>query len=568
MARKSRKTVITVEAERPEEAIAYYPTAIYARLSVENSGKDDAGDSIANQISICREYLKGEAELQLYGVYEDNGETGTEFDRPEFRRMMEDVRSGNIKCIIVKDLSRFGRNYLEAGEYLEKIFPFMGVRFISITDAYDSLYSSDAEGALMLPLKNMMNDMYAKDISKKIITSFKARQEKGEFLPPNPPYGYVKSETRQYRYEVDTAVAPYVKLIFEWLDEQVSYSEICKRLTDMGAVTPSQRKLELGKWKSEKYKNSAWCSRTLTDIATNPTYTGCLVFGRKYTSLYQGIKTHRAEADELRILPDMHEAIVSRELFDRVQAMLNKRKRAYKEKRDQSEAARRENVNMLQGKVICGSCKKPFKFARYPDKNGDYSYRYLICSGYGGSRKQSCGGKFRKYDDVCTAVFAAICVQVELALDREKLLKRLKGTRQERDLIDQYNGNYNQALREIQKLTALREGLYENYAEGILTEEEYRFAREKYEEQAKKLQKKLDSAKEKRDGLLQILSGNSEWLKALCRFDTAEGLDQVMMDELVSKVTVYEDCRVDVEMNYADEKRQFEDVLSELSREA
>ena len=127
MARKSRRSVATVAAEKNDAAVVYYPTAIYARLSIENSGKDDEGDSIANQISFCKDYLKDRNDLKLYDVYEDNGQKGTRFDRPEFQRLMDDVRAGKVKCIVVKDLSRFGRNYLEAGEYLEKIFPFMSV---------------------------------------------------------------------------------------------------------------------------------------------------------------------------------------------------------------------------------------------------------------------------------------------------------------------------------------------------------------------------------------------------------------------------------------------------------
>ena len=261
MARKSRKNIETTAAA-PVIENSYYKTAVYVRLSIENSGKDDDGDSIENQTSICKEYIAEHPDLKLFDIYEDNGKKGTHFDRPEFQRMMEDVKGGKVQCILVKDLSRFGRDYIEAGQYLEKIFPFLGVRFISITDGYDSLTSDDAEGALMIPLKNMMNDVYAKDISRKIITSFRARQEKGEYLPAFPPYGYVKSKTRAYRYEVDEAVAPYVRMIFEWKAAGVSHNEICKRLNDMGAVTPAKRKVELGIWHAEKYKHTVWYGRT------------------------------------------------------------------------------------------------------------------------------------------------------------------------------------------------------------------------------------------------------------------------------------------------------------------
>ena len=303
MARKSRKNV-NQKIDTSIVTASYTMTGIYVRLSIENSGKDDDGDSIENQTSICKEYVEEHPDLKLYDIYEDNGKKGTNFDRPEFNRLMDDVRAGKVKCVLVKDLSRFGRDYIEAGEYLEKIFPFLGVRFISITDGYDSLTAGDAEGALMIPLKNMINDVYAKDISRKIITSFRARQEKGEYLPAFPPYGYVKSKTKAYRYEVDEDVAPYVRMIFEWKAAGVSHSEICKRLNDMGAVTPARRKVELGIWHAEKYKHTIWHGRTIIDIMKNATYTGTLVYGRMPKSLYQGIKCHRAKPDEWRCIPD------------------------------------------------------------------------------------------------------------------------------------------------------------------------------------------------------------------------------------------------------------------------
>ena len=290
MARKSRKNQ-TAQVKIPETAEARsFSTAIYVRLSIENSGKDDAGDSIENQTGICREYVEARPYLNLYGIYSDNGEKGWKFDRPEFTRLMDDVKSGKVNCIVVKDLSRFGRDYIETGNYLEKIFPFLGVRFISITDNFDSFTCDDAESALMIPLKNMVNDVYAKDISRKIITSFRQRQETGDFLPGNPPYGYIKSKERQFRYDVDEKVAPYIRMLFEWKAAGVSHAEMARRLNDMGAVTPARRKIELGIWHAEKYKHTVWGGRTLIDILTNPVYTGALVYGKIPKALYMGIR--------------------------------------------------------------------------------------------------------------------------------------------------------------------------------------------------------------------------------------------------------------------------------------
>lgn len=498
-------------------------------------------------------------------IYQDNGETGTAFERPDFQRLMDDVRGGRIKCIVVKDLSRFGRNYLEAGEYLEKIFPFMGIRFIAITDGYDSLTSGVAEQALMLPLKNMINDVYAKDISRKIITSFKARMERGEFLPPNPPYGYVKSETKEYRYEIDPVSAPIVRSIYEWIADGITYTEIKSRLEEMKASSPAVRKLELGIWKAERYRNAKWNNHTISDIATNPTYIDSLVFGRMSKSLYQGMpKAHRKPKDEWLILPDMHEPIVDKELFDRVQEIMNTRKAAFREKVKSSEEARSAVPNLLKGKMYCGCCGKRMKSWLSRDNYGNYVYLYYVCSDYGenGTKKT-----FHKSADVYAGVFASIRAQIELALDHEKMMERLKGTDAERNLLEQYQSEYNNALREMEKLTVKREGLYENFIEGILTEEEYRFARERYEEQAALLQQRLDKAKENKEKLENILSGNNEWIMAMHRIESAEGLDQAMADDLVKKVTAYEDHRIDVELNYGDEKRLYESILEELLQE-
>lgn len=174
----------------------------------------------------------------------------------------------------------------------------------------------------MIPLKNMINDVYAKDISRKIITSFRERQEKGEFLPAFVPYGYVKSKTVAYRYEIDMETAPYVRMIFEWKADGVSHDEICKRLNDMGAVTPARCKVDLEIWRAEKYNHTIWHGRTIIDIMKNPTYTGCIVYGRIPKSLYEGIKMHRAPEEEWRYVLDAHERLSARNCLIRYRRCL------------------------------------------------------------------------------------------------------------------------------------------------------------------------------------------------------------------------------------------------------
>ena len=569
MARKSRKNTGAV-IEAPVQISNYFPTAIYVRLSIENSGKDDDGDSIANQISFCKAYLTEHTDLKLYDIYEDNGEKGTNFDRPEFKRMMDDIRGGKVKCVLVKDLSRFGRDYIEAGEYLEKIFPFMGIRFISITDGYDSLNCDDAEGALMIPLKNMINDVYAKDISRKIITSFRARQEKGEFLPAFAPYGYVKSKKVAYRYEIDQETAPYVRMIFEWKAEGVSHNEICKRLNDMGAVTPARRKVDLGIWRAEKYKHTVWHGRTIIDIMKNPTYTGCIVYGRIPKSLYEGIKMHRAPEEEWRYVPDAHEPIVSQELFDKVQKMFADRAEKFKAKMDENAPLRELVTNHFKGKIYCGDCGKRMRFVKPTDKRYpiDQDHAVYVCGGYLDSGYSRCSRHSIRYPVVADAVLAAINIQLELALKQEQLIRQMRGSVKEKNLIDKYVGQINYLSQELKKLNGKREALFENFAEGILDEAEYQFAKKKYDDEAAEIEKKLTVEKAKKVQLDDILSLSNEWLVAIHKAENVTEIDVGLVKHMISAVKIFEDNRVEVELNFGDQRNIFNRIIAEMAGEA
>lgn len=566
MARKSRKTTgAVIEASVQESSC--FSTAIYVRLSIENSGKDDDGDSIANQIEFCKAYLAEHADLKFYKIYEDNGEKGTNFDRPEFKRMMDDIRSGKVKCVLVKDLSRFSRDYIEAGEYLEKIFPFMGIRFISITDGYDSLTCGDAESALMIPLKNMINDVYAKDISRKIITSFRARQEKGEFLPAFAPYGYVKSKKVAYRYEIDKETAPYVRMIFEWKAKGVSHNEICKKLNDMGAVTPARRKVDLGIWRAEKYKHTVWFGRTIIDILKNPTYTGCIVYGRIPKSLYEGIKMHRAPEEEWRYVLDAHEPIVSQELFDKVQQMFEDRAKKFQKKMDENAPLRELVTNHFRGKIYCGDCGKRMRFVKPTDKRYpiDQDHATYVCGGYLDSGYSRCSRHSIKYPIVANAVLTAINVHLEFCLKQEQLIRQMRGSVREKNLIDKYVGQINYLSQELKKINSKREALFENFAEGILDDAEYQFAKKKYDDEATEIEKKLTVEKAKKTQLDDVLSLSNEWLGAIRQAESVTEIDSDLVKHLVSSVKIFNDNRVEVELNFAEQRNVFNLIIAEMA---
>ena len=254
MARKSRKNTAASEDKVFVSSGKIFRTAIYVRISVENERKIEA-DSIGNQIQMLKDFASQMPELQIYDIYCDDDISGTTFIRPEFSRMMKDVRDRNINCIMVKDLSRLGRNYLESGEYLEKVFPFFGIRFIAINDRIDTLDRPIDMGA---QLKNMANEMYARDISRKICSTMKILQDQGKFVGSQPPYGYMRSPSDKYALVVDPDTAPVVKEIFQKILDGYTIHALTLQLNERGIPSPGRYKFEKGLVKNAKFKNSVW----------------------------------------------------------------------------------------------------------------------------------------------------------------------------------------------------------------------------------------------------------------------------------------------------------------------
>lgn len=235
MARKSR-----IAEKQPQLTLLerIYKVGLYVRLSVLDSGKKDS-DTVESQEDILRKFIEGKSEFSLVSVYVDNGQTGVNFDRDEFERLLSDVRSGKVDCIIVKDLSRFGRNYIEAGEYLETVFPFMKIRFIAVNDRYDNIDPTSSD-ILTMHLKNLVNDVYARDISQKICPVLREKQERGEFIGAWAAYGYLKSEEDKHRLVVDEETAPIVRDIFLLRSIGHSYQSIAKMLRERNVPSPGQ----------------------------------------------------------------------------------------------------------------------------------------------------------------------------------------------------------------------------------------------------------------------------------------------------------------------------------------
>lgn len=317
MARKSRKN--TQLRNAATKNYPNYKAAIYARISVED--KDLEGSSIENQILIAKNYIENQSDLILIDTYIDNGQTGTNFNRPAFFRLLQDLESERINCMIVKDLSRFGRNYLETGRYLENIFPCKGVRFISVNDHFDSNFTEDCDG-FILSLKSILHDSYAKDISKKVTTAIDVKKKNGKFMNRIPPYGYVRSKSNPYKLEVSEAQAEIVRSIFRWRLEGLGPAVIARKLNEM--EVPSWFRLRFLEGHPDGRETALWHGSTVINILKNPCYLGCLVERKTQKALYKGGLTEVLPRENWNFIKNTHEPIIPPEIFYKVQEIQNR----------------------------------------------------------------------------------------------------------------------------------------------------------------------------------------------------------------------------------------------------
>ena len=551
MARKSRKAQAQPVAEVKKEAAAL-PTAIYARLSVENSGKDDDGNSLQNQIAVCEDYLGGCPHLRLTEVYSDNGRTGTVFDRPAWNRLMDDVRTGKIQCIVVRDLSRFGRDYVETGSYLEKIFPALGTRFISVKENFDNFTCGNAMESLSVSLQNLVNAMYSRDISKKVSTALRAQMETGNFRNRNLPYGYLWNGDKT-AYVVDEEAAAVVRQIFEWKLREVSVYTIVERLKAGGIESPERHKRRAGARNGDNIQGEGWCPSTIRGILQNRAYIGEMVCGKSETALYKGLKKHVTETDKWIVVPDAHPPIVSVSDFEAVERQMREDSAHRETAMEWSADIRAGMIDLFAGKIFCADCGKRMYYKRQRIQCKGVVFRGVYdCSTHMRRGHGTCFKHAMRQDALNEKVFNAIRDQLQVALDYEKLLLAMRGGDREASVREKHKAAVASVKLRLNALKKKRAGLYESYAEGILNEEEYAFAKQTYEEQYEALNRLLDEAVERRERFLASISPDNKWLTMMRGAAGMTGLTQELVDAIIEKVLVYGEGRIEVVLNYND----------------
>ena len=550
MARTKRK----VNPIRPQAAVTprekEFKTAAYIRLSIEDSGKPGS-DTIEGQRDLILGYIERQADLRLVDIYCDNGYTGTDFDRPDFERMMEDVRRGKINCIVVKDLSRFGRNYHDTSNLLVRIFPFLGVRFVSINDHFDTETAVETEYGLVMPLKNIINDTYSRDISRKVSSAIAAKERRGEFIGVYAPYGYSKNADDRHKLVINPDTAPTIQEIFALRLQGMGYTGIARRLNGRGVPSPGAYLYQCGLSKQEKYRDAIWAAWNIKEILRDEVYLGHLVQGKRTNVSYkQARKERNAPEEEWRVFKNAHEALIDEDTFAAAQRITAENSRVYEESLGKADDLK--TPSLFRGLVFCGDCGKALTRRHVYNRRQDgrvYYYNYLCVTTV--KKAGACTPKNLKEAKLVEVIAATI--QCHLAAVA-KLEQRSHEAWDEKTAVRRMS-IARQAAEEERRLSrsmTLLEGLYAQLVEGVIDRDEYLSLKEHYQAEYLKAKEHYDVLNKEAQDIL--LCGPANPMIEACRpFYQAEELTEDLIRALIARITVYDNDRLDIRLVYQDE---------------
>lgn len=530
--------------------------AMYLRLSREdrNDGDFSGGmekvrfesNSIANQRELIRNYIREQQDIELYDDYVDDGFSGSNFDRPEFKRMLGDIESGCVDCVIVKDLSRFGRDYIEAGRYIQRIFPALGVRFIALTDNYDSFHADASDSGIVLPVKNFINDSYCRDISVKVRSQFEVKRKKGECIAPFAPYGYRKSDDNKNQLVVDGYAADIVNRIFEWKIDGMAISAIAKRLNESGILSPKEYKKFMGSNYSGGFSGSArslWGSSTVKRILTDETYLGHLIQGKTEKINYKLKKIVQKPKEERIKVEGTHEPVISEEKFRIVQNLLRTDGRI-------SPVTRKSSL--FAGILFCGDCGE--QMIRRVNRYKGTEKVYYICSTK--NRVEGCTRHSISEEQLKEIIYTVIRKYANIFFEEKCLLEKSKKFDVDFETVKRYDTEIAGLKRQQEKYRLLCSRLYEDLIGEVLTREEFERLRIEF----RRKEAEFADAKKKQELLRNKLMENSDIskknLKKIKRCIELSEIDRHTLCSMIKEIKIYENKRMEIEFYYADKYRE------------
>lgn len=514
---------------------------MYLRLSKEDGEKVES-NSISNQREIINSYVKRN-QITMVKEYVDDGYSGANFDRPNFKEMISDAYDKKFDTIIVKDLSRFGRDYIEAGKYIQRIFPENGIRFISVNDNYDSKSADMNDTHLILPIKNFINDSYCRDISNKVKSSQKIKREKGDYISAFAPYGYKKSEENKNKLVVDEQATPNIKNIFDMKLMGYSSKAIADELNHLGVLTPRKYKESQG-FKCNGFQNikgGNWSAKAVNRIIENEVYIGNTLQGKSITLNYKNKKQIEKEKEEWIRVEDTHEAIISKEVFAIANTML---------KRDLNNSRGKDKIDIFTGMLFCKECGS--SLIRRTVKYKEREEVFYICSKY--NKEKSCSRHSIKEETLIKAVSKIIKSYIEF---NEKLYSKVR-------LIDiNINLKDNQIpilKREKAMTEELLSSLYLDLKEDVISKEEYQLFRKNYVEKLTKLDESIQYRLKRQEDTKYKIDENKSWIIDINRYKNLSEIDRLSVVMLIDKIYISEDKTIDVRFNHTEELSLLEEM--------
>ena len=526
----------------------------YIRLSKEDllRGRDES-NSVINQRRLLEQYHQTHLDEFYDGteqdVYVDDGKTGTDTDREDFQRLLADVYSGRINCVIVKDLSRLSRNYTDAGNLIENLFVRLNVRFISLAEGVDSYRNPDSVSNIIVPITNVMNDQYCYQTSKKIRQVFDMKRRNGEFIGSYAPYGYVKDPNDKHALLVDPEAAEVVKSIFALFLSGMNKRGITYYLNDHGTLCPTAYKQQQGlKYNAPNAQgNPMWSTITIDTILKNHVYVGDMVQGRQRVKSYKIHIQEKVPEEEWFIVENTHEAIIDRETFAKVQSLL---------KRDTRTAPKAKQLYLFSSFLKCADCGRAM--SRIASKG---IYVYYQCGTYKSLSKKACTMHSIKSDRLEAGVLFAIQQQVHLAITYSELIARINSAPLKKSKSKRLEDTIAAKEKELAKIMRYKQALYQDWKDGEITRNDYRHMSEDYEQQIESLTRIMQTLTAEQEQLENGVDAESPCLTAFLKYRNIDKLTREILGELIDHIKVYEGGNISVKFKYADEFRRIAEYI-------
>ena len=529
--------------------------ASYSRLSREDGDKMES-DSIRNQKDLIADYATQRG-IRIVSEYTDDGYSGTNFDRPNFQRMMEDVKKKKINCIIVKDLSRLGRNYIETGRYLEKIFPFLGVRFIAINDHYDSADESGDADQIVIPFKNLINDAYCRDISIKIRSQLDVKRKNGKFIGSFAAYGYLKDPNDKNHLIIDEAAAEIVRTIFGLKLNGFSAQRISERLEEMQVAPPLEYKRMCGLNFNSGFRSGRkpkWSIVTVNRILRNELYIGTMVQGKNRKINYK-VKQSRPvdEASWIRV-QETHEAIIPKPIFEIVQRLTEL---------DTRTAPASDSVYTLSGFLRCGDCGQ--NMIRRTVVKKDKPYNYYYCSTY--KRGDGCTSHNISEAKLMTNVLAVVQHQIRLLVEADRILSAIDELPTQNLGVKSVDTQIAALEAEIERYKDLKSKVYKDLTDGIVSRDEFKDINTRFTDKINSAKTAQEELIAKREKLLSRENTSRPWMETFREYRNVSELDRKMIASLIASIVVYDTDTVEIHFHYEDEIQEMLEMASSLCEE-